>query len=75
MGGALLSNSLIQFSIDGQGCVPSLLFDLRPNYGGGNEDNGDLVQKVTCMHCYTLHNLQFPMQIGSGQIGDGKSER
>ena len=71
----MLSKSLIQFSIDGWGCVPSLLFDLRPNYGGGNEDNGDLVQKVTCMHCYTLHNLQFPMQIGSGQIGDGKSER
>ena len=40
MGGAMLSKSLIQFSVDGQGCVPSLLFDLRPNYGGGNEDNG-----------------------------------
>ena len=24
------------------------------NYGGGNEDNGDLLQKVPCMHCYTL---------------------
>ena len=35
----MLSKSLIQFSIDGWGCVPSLLFDLRPNYGGGNEDN------------------------------------
>jgi len=46
MGGAMLSKSLIQFSVDGQGCVPSLLFDLRPNYGGGNEDNGDLLQKV-----------------------------
>ena len=22
------------------------MFDLRPNYGGGNEDNGDLLQKV-----------------------------
>ena len=50
MGGAMLSKSLIQFSVDGQGCVPSLLFDLRPNYGGGNEDNGDLLQKVPCMH-------------------------
>ena len=38
MGGAMLSKSLIQFTVDGQGCVPSLLFDLRPNYGGGNED-------------------------------------
>ena len=45
----MLSKSLIQFSVDGWGCVPSLLFDLRPNYGGGNEDNGDLLQKVPCM--------------------------
>ena len=27
----MLSKSLIQFSVDGQGCVPSLLFGLRPN--------------------------------------------
>ena len=37
MGRAMLSKSLIQFSVDGQGCVPFLLFDLRPNYGGRNE--------------------------------------
>ena len=49
----MLSKSLIQFSADGQGCVPSLLFDLRPKYGGGNKDNGDLLQKVPCTHCYT----------------------
>ena len=47
----MLSKSLIQFSVDGWGCVPSLLFDLRENYGGGNEDNGDLLQKVLCRHC------------------------
>ena len=46
----MLSKSLIQFSLEGQGCAPSLLFDLRPNYGGGNEDNGDL-QKVPCTPC------------------------
>ena len=46
MGGAMLSKSLTQFSVDGRGCVSSLLFDLRPNYGGGDEDNGDLLQKV-----------------------------
>ena len=40
MGRAMLSKSLIQFSVEGWGCVPSLLFDLKPNYGGGNEDNG-----------------------------------
>ena len=34
------SKSFIQLSVNGQGCVPSLLFDLRPNDGGGNEDNG-----------------------------------
>ena len=53
MGGAGLSKSLLQFSIDVWGCVPSLLFDLRPNYGGGNEDNGELLQKVPCTHCCT----------------------
>ena len=40
----MLSKSSIQFSIERQGCVPSLLIDLRPNYSGGNEDNGDLLQ-------------------------------
>ena len=32
------------------GCVSSLLFDLRPNYGGGNEEKV-LLQKVPCTHC------------------------
>jgi len=36
--GIMLSKSSIQFSVDGRGCVPSLLFHLRPNYGGGNEN-------------------------------------
>ena len=45
MGGAMFSKPLIIFSIEGWGCVPSLLFDLMPNYGGGNEDNVDLLQK------------------------------
>ena len=49
----MLSKSLVQFSVDGWGCVPSLLFDLRPNYGEGDEDNGDLLLKVPCMHCCT----------------------
>ena len=38
MGGAMLSKSLIQFSVEVLG-LSSLLFDLRPNYGGGNEGN------------------------------------
>ena len=45
-----LTLSLIQFSVDGWGCVPSLLFDLRPNHGGSNEDNGNLLQKVPWGH-------------------------
>ena len=53
MGRAMLRKSLTQFSVDGQGCVPFLLLDLRPNYGGGNEDNGNLLRKVPCTHCYT----------------------
>ena len=43
-----LSKSWIQFAVDGLDCDPSLFFDLRPNYGRGNEDNGDLLQKVQC---------------------------
>ena len=35
-----------QFSVEEWGYVSSLLFDLSPNYGRGNEDNGDLLQKV-----------------------------
>ena len=46
MGEDMLSESLIQFSVDGQCCVPSLLFDLRPNYGGADEDSGGLLQKA-----------------------------
>ena len=46
------NKSLIQFS-DGPGYVPSLLFDLRPNYGGSNEDNVYLLQNVPGRHCYT----------------------
>ena len=53
MGRTMLSKSLTQFSVDGQDCVPSLLFDLNPNCSGGNEDNGDLLQKVPGIHCHT----------------------
>ena len=40
----MLSKSLIQFSVDGQGCVPSLLFDLRPKKGNVKE----------CSNCHTI---------------------
>ena len=49
MGRVMLNISLIQFSVDGWGCVPSLLFGLRPDYG---RDNGDLLQRTfTCTVC------------------------
>ena len=54
----MLSKSLIQFSVDGWSCVPSLLFTWEPNYGGGNEDNGNLLQKIPRMYCYTQCTLQ-----------------
>ena len=60
MGKAKLSKSLIQFSVDGWDCVPSLLFDLKPNYGGGNEGSGDLLQKVLCRH--SLHIVPPTLQ-------------
>ena len=40
MGRAMLSKSLIQVFADVWACVPSLLFDLKPNYGEGNEVKG-----------------------------------
>ena len=49
----MFSKSFIQFSVYGWGCVPSLLLDLRANHGGGDEDSGDLLQKVPCTHCCT----------------------
>ena len=60
---AVLSKSLIQFSVDGRGCVPSVLFDLRPNCGGGNEDNGDLFKRS---HTHTA-TLSAPHSAGHRQ--------
>ena len=55
----MLGKSLMQFSVDGQGCVPSLLFGLRPHYGGGDEGNGDLLQKApACAAALSAPTLQ-----------------
>ena len=61
MGRAMISKSLIQFSVHGRGCVPSLLFHLRPNYVGGNDDSGNLLPKVPCMHAL-LHAVPPTLQ-------------
>ena len=44
MGGAILSNLLIQFSVDGLELCSLPAIYLGPNCGGGNEDNGDLLK-------------------------------
>ena len=41
----MLSKSFFQFSVEVQDCVPCLLYDLRPNYGGGTEGNGTSFKK------------------------------
>ena len=64
----MLSTNLIQFSVDGRNCVPSLLFDLKPNNGGGSEDNGDSFKR-SFAHTATLsapdpeagHHLPTPL--------------
>ena len=50
----------------GWGCVPSLLYDLRPNYGGGNEDNGNFLQKVPCTQCLQPCSRPLPTHTSTG---------
>ena len=71
MGGAIFSKSLIQFFVNGWDCVPSLLFDLRPNCGEGNEKNGDLLQKVPCTPA-ALRDLDL-QQATANQASTGDS--
>ena len=54
----MLSKSLIQFSVDGWGCVPSLLFTWGQNYGGGNEDNGTSFERS---HDALLHSAPLTL--------------
>ena len=80
IGRAVLSKSLIQFSVNGWGCVPSSLFDLRLNCDGGNEDNVAHLQKVPWRHFYTQCPLPcsrpLPTHASSGDSWTvtGKSE-
>ena len=65
----MLGKSLNQFSVDGWGCVPCLLFGLRPNYGRGNGSNGDQASLVA----QRLKHLP-PMRETLGSIlGSGRS--
>ena len=70
VGGAMLIKSLIQFSVDRQGSVPSLLFDLRPNYGGGNEDNGaQPCSRLALTHASTGDSWTLMGESGSVSCG------
>ena len=66
---AMLSKSLIQFSVDGCGCAPSLLFDLRPNYGGGNED-------VWCaaVHSWSYKELDRTEQLNWTELNENNGD-
>ena len=60
----MLSKSLIKFSVDGWGCVLSLLFDMKPDYGEGNEDDGNLIELIGVMETFAaaaeaVNNLYF----------------
>ena len=50
MGGVMLSKSLIHFSIDGRGCVPSLLFGLKPDCWP-TRDSWTLTGKSSSVSC------------------------
>ena len=61
MARAMLSKSSIQLFIDGWGCVPSLQFGLRTNYGRGHGSHDNLLQKGLCEDCC----IQCPQSHGS----------
>ena len=63
MGGAMSSKSLIHFLVDGWGCVPFLLFDLRPNYGGGHE-----VMETSFRRSHT-HTAMLSVATAAGHCG------
>ena len=58
MGRAMLSKFLIQFALDGWGCVTSLYFGLRPDYGRVIS-NGDLFQRGLCQHALVPRTVVF----------------
>ena len=68
--GAIFSKSLIQFTLDGCGCIQALVFELRPNYGRGNESNWDLLQKDlskhSCIQCPSPWCFPFLDHVSTG---------
>ena len=54
----MLSKSLIQFSVGGRGRVPSLLFDLRPNHGGGKKIMASFKRSHASTAAFSVPTLQ-----------------
>ena len=82
-------HSLLQEIFPTQGSNPGILhcgqtlyrLSLGPNSDGGNEDNGDLPQKITGMYCYksmpptlqhVLENERKPLGINVVRLGKGE---
>ena len=55
----MLSKSSIQFSVEGWGCIPSPLFYLEPNLGGGHEAMGT---SLNCSMRTLLHSVPLALQ-------------
>ena len=76
MGRAMLSKSLPQFSVEGRGCVPSLLFDLRPNCGGGN---AAFLSKTIFPEVFLFRQVDWlfikELPKGSSQVFNGKQHQ
>ena len=55
--GAMLSKSLIQFSVDGQGCVPSLLFTWGQTMMDGTSLVAQTVKRLSTMRETQVQSL------------------
>ena len=68
----------IQFSVDHQGCVPSMLFDLRSNYGRGNDTTVSHSTHTSARDPCTIHrqvwlsllwgHCSFPLAHGAHKV-------
>ena len=63
----MLSKSLIQFSVDGWGCVPSLLPGLRPNFQPKPPERTTEDKMVGWHHQLNGHELEQALEDGERQ--------
>ena len=62
----MLSKSLIQFSVDGWGCVPSLLLGLRPNFQPKPPERTTEDKMVGWHHQLNGHELEQAAGVSDG---------